>query len=174
MSHSNGIKLTLVYTNARVISGRLLLPKNNVDGPIRYATAVQTLQSGGTTMKNSATAQECALNSCKSINMISGLGLKVTQRVDKKIELLFGNNRNVDSWDSWEEARIALWSTFLIVEAAYLKNVLLGDSALVKRRLAEAELKLAETTTELKSVQADRDHLLLTAVRFARLVDLDK
>lgn len=70
--------------------------------------------------------------------------------------------------------RIALWSSFLIIEAAYLENVLLGDSALVERKLSTAEKKLAESTAELKSAQADSDLYLQAAVRFSRLVDLDK
>lgn len=125
-------------------------------------------------MKNSAIAKECALNSCKSINLITGLGLKLVQRADKRIDLLCEKGPQVDSWKSWEEARIALWTSFLIVEAACLKNILLADSASVERKIVSAEKKLAESTAELKSVRAERDLFLHASVRFARLVDLSK
>lgn len=125
-------------------------------------------------MKNSTTAKECTLNSCKSINLITGLGLKLVQRPDKKIDLLCGKGRQVDSWASWEEARIALWTSFMVVEASFLKNTLLADSAQVERKLSTAEKKLAESTAELKSVQAERDLYQQASVRFARLVDLNK
>jgi hypothetical protein len=122
-------------------------------------------------MNNTSTARECALNSCKNIDRITGLGLKLVQRSDKKIDLLC-DGRMVDSWKSWEESRIALWSSFLIVEAAFMENVLLADIAVVERRLAVAEKKLAETTAELTSVRADRDLFQQVAVRFAQIVDL--
>lgn len=124
-------------------------------------------------MKNTVTAKQCALNCCQSINRLTGLGLKAIQRSDNNIDLLCEQGSPLDTFKSWEEARIALWASFLIVESSFLKNTLLADNAQIGRRLAVSEKKLAEKTVELKSVQADRDHFLLTAVRFARLVDLD-
>lgn len=121
-------------------------------------------------MENSAIARECALNSCKTINRITGLGLKLTQR-DKEINLLCDHSRVVDSWKTWEEARIALWTCFLIVDAACLKNVLLADSATIERKLAVADKKLAETAAMLVTAKTERDLCLKAAALFAKSID---
>jgi hypothetical protein len=146
-------------------------PKNNLTDRPGVLPDVQILETGDTIMKSSGIAKECALNSCKSINRITGLGLKLVQRADKEIDLLCEKGRQVDSWKSWENARVALWASFLVVEAACLKNVLLADSAAIERRLAAAEKNLAETAAKLKTAKTERDLCMQAAAVFARCIE---
>lgn len=122
-------------------------------------------------MKNSASAQQCAQNSCNTINRLTGLNMRLAQRADKGINLLCDNNPLIDSWKTWEEARVALWSSAMIVDAAFLKNTLLADSAGVERKLALAEKKLADTSVRLETALIERSLCLQAAALFARCIE---